>query len=200
MDERGYSRAVSPATFDEHEFTTRIDAALRRIRTVLDNTRHPQYPADVPHRYDDKYLLAEVVTRVAAAALLQCLEVVGITPAQVLELRGWAAHRAVTLRLTAQESCRFLREVTRKVESAEERVTEVKGTFGSSTRSEKIITTVVEYFGGPSSSSTSWSRSPAPPPTAPSWSPRARGRSSSRPPPTNRRGPGPSSAHPSTST
>lgn len=146
MDERGYSRAVSPATFDEHEFTTRIDAALRRIRTVLDNTRHPQYPADVPHRYDDKYLLAEVVTRVAAAALLQCLEVVGITPAQVLELRGWAAHRAVTLRLTAQESCRFLREVTRKVESAEERVTEVRGILGKTTRTEKVVTTVVEYF------------------------------------------------------
>lgn len=133
-------------SFDQPDFTTRIDAALKRIRTVLDNTRHPQYPADVPHRYDDKYLLAEFVTRVAAAATLQCLEVLGLTAAQVAELREWAKTRAVTLRLTAQEDCRFLREVTRKVESPEERVTEVRGILGKTTRTEKVVTTVIEYY------------------------------------------------------
>ena len=137
---------MSTPPFDQHAFTTRIDAALKRIRTVLDNTRHPEYPADVPHRYDDKYLLAEVVTRVATAATVQCLEVLGMTAAQLAELREWAKTRAVTLRLTAQEDCRFLRETTRKVESAEERVTEVRGILGKTTRTEKVVTTVVEYF------------------------------------------------------
>ena len=137
---------MSTPPFDQHAFTTRIDAALKRIRTVLDNTRHPEYPADVPHRYDDKYLLAEVVTRVATAATVQCLEVLGMTAAQLAELREWAKTRAVTLRLTAQEDCRFLRETTRKVESPEERVTEVRGILGKTTRTEKVVTTVVEYF------------------------------------------------------
>jgi hypothetical protein len=133
-------------TYDEHAFTTRIDAALRRIRTVLDNTRHPQYPADVPHRYDDKYLLAEVVTRVSIASVVQCLEALGLTAEQLDRLQGWAKTRSVTLRLAAREDCRFLREETRKEESPEERVVETRGIFGSSTRTEKVITTVTEYF------------------------------------------------------
>lgn len=137
---------MSTPPYDARDFETRIDAALRRIRTVLDNTRHPQYPADVPHRYDDKYLLAEFVTRVATAAALQCLEVVGLTAAQVAQLAEWSKARAVTIRLTAQEDCKFVREATRKVESAEERVTEVRGILGKTTRTEKVVTTVVEYF------------------------------------------------------
>ncbi|MBK9034903.1 MAG: hypothetical protein IPL61_27175 [Myxococcales bacterium] len=137
---------MSIQPYDEHDFKTRVDAALRQIRTVLDNTRHPQYPADVPHRYDDKYLLAEFVTRVAAAAALQCLEVVGLTAAQVVELATWAKTRSVTIRLTAQEDCRYLREVTRKVESPEERVTEVRGILGKTKVTEKVVTTVIEHF------------------------------------------------------
>jgi hypothetical protein len=132
--------------FDQHAFRARIDAALRRIRTVLDNTRNPQYPADVPHRYDDKYLLAEVVTRVTVASLLQCLEAIGLGGEQLGQLRGWAQTRSVTLRLNAREDCTFLRETTRKVESAEERVIETRGLLGKSTRTEKVVTTVIEYF------------------------------------------------------
>lgn len=40
--------------FDENRFKRQVDAALQRIKTVLENTRNPQYPADVAHRYDDK--------------------------------------------------------------------------------------------------------------------------------------------------
>lgn len=131
-------------SYDERAFTERIEAARKHIRTVLDHTRNPQRPADVPHRYDDKFLLAEFVTRTAVAAVVQALEAIGLTAAQAAELRAWAKTRAVTLRLIAHEDCRFLREERRKVESSEY-VSEVKGTFGSSTRSEKIITTIVEY-------------------------------------------------------
>ncbi|MCW5801810.1 MAG: hypothetical protein KIT31_05440 [Deltaproteobacteria bacterium] len=133
-------------SYDEIAFRTRVDAALQRIRTVLDNTRNPQYPADVPHRYDDKYLLAELVTRVATASVLQCLEVVGVTAAQLVELQAWAKTRSVTLRLTAQEECRFVREDKRKIESAEERVTETRGILGTKTKTEKVVTTVTDYF------------------------------------------------------
>lgn len=132
--------------YDDSAFKARVDAALRRVRTVLDNTRHPQYPADVPHRYDDKYLLAEFVTRISVASWLQCLEVVGLTAEQLGQLASWAKTRSVTLRLTAHEDCRWLREEKRKVESAEERVTEVRGILGKSTRTEKVVTTVTDYF------------------------------------------------------
>jgi hypothetical protein len=136
-------------SYDENAFKGRVDAALRRIRAVLDNTRNPQYPADVPHRYDDKYLLAELVTRTAIASFVQCLELIGLTADQLAQLQGWAKTRAVTLRLVAQEDCRFLRDETRKVESAEERVTETRGILGGkSTKTEKVVTTIIEYFWG----------------------------------------------------
>ena len=77
---------------------------MRRIRTVLDDTRNPQQAADVPHRYDDKYLLAEVLTRVAAASLLQCLEAVGMSAEHLAKMQPWARTRSVTIRLRAGSS------------------------------------------------------------------------------------------------
>jgi hypothetical protein len=136
-------------SYSEHELRTKVDAALRRIRSVLENTRNPQYPADVPHRYEDKYLLAEVQTRVATASLLQCLEVIGMSAPQLAKMREWARTRSVTIRLLAHEDCGFLREESRKVESPHEHVTEVRGLLGGKvTKTEKIVTTVTEYLWG----------------------------------------------------
>lgn len=136
-------------SYSEQELRAKVDAALRRVRTVLENTRNPQYPADVPHRYDDKYLLAEVLTRVASASILQCLEVIGLSAAQVAQLREWAKTRSVTIRLSAHEDCAFLREESRKVESTHEHQTEVRGLpEGTIKRTDKIVTTVTEYFWG----------------------------------------------------
>lgn len=132
--------------YDEQDFRAKVDAALERIRTILENTRNPRYPADVPHRYDDKYLLAEFVAGVSMASLLQCLELVGLSAEGLASLREWAKTRSVTLRLAAQEDCRFLREETRKVESAEI-VTETRGLLGGkSSTTQKVVTQVTEYF------------------------------------------------------
>lgn len=131
----------------EDEFKYRLDSAMKRIRLLLDNTRNPRLPADVPHQYEDKYRLAEWVASVSVASWIQCLEVIGMSADQLTQLREWAKTRAVSLRFAAQEDCRFVREETRKVESADERVTEVRGLLGSKiTKSEKVVTTVTEYF------------------------------------------------------
>ncbi|HVJ92033.1 MAG TPA: hypothetical protein VM580_19665, partial [Labilithrix sp.] len=131
--------------YAEHQFRAKMEAALGTIRKVLDNTRNPETPANVPHQYDDKYILAEFVTQVAMASLLQCLENVGLSADGTTRLVDWVKTRSVSLRLSAQESCRFLREETRKIESPEH-VTEVRGVFGKTTRSEKVLLTVTEYF------------------------------------------------------
>jgi hypothetical protein len=65
--------------FNEAEFRDRVERALVTVRTVLDNTRNPTYPADVPHRYDDKYLLAEYLTNTATASVLNALDAIGLT-------------------------------------------------------------------------------------------------------------------------
>ena len=133
--------------YDEQEFRTRVDKALKQVRTVLENTRNPQYPADIPHRYEDKYLLAEFVARASTASLLQCLEVIGMSASQLAQMREWAQTRSVTIRLTAHEDCRFLREESRKVDSPHEHVIETRGLLGQKvTKTEKIVTTVTEYF------------------------------------------------------
>jgi hypothetical protein len=133
--------------YEEVEFETKIEAALARVRTLLDHTKNPQYPAEVPHRYDDKYLLAEFVTRAATASLFQCIEHLGLTEAALTQLRGWARERSVSLRLSAHETCSFLREEVRKVEAAQETVTETRSFLGGkTTRTEKVVTNVTEYF------------------------------------------------------
>ena len=133
--------------YNEAELRLRVDAALKRIRTLLDNTRHPQYAADVPHRYSDKFQLAEFLTRVSIVSLVQCLGNIGLSDDGLSQLREWAKTRSVTLRLKAHEGCKFLREEVKKVESDQEYVTETRSFLGTkSTKVEKVVTTVTEYF------------------------------------------------------
>lgn len=37
--------------FDENQFKSRVNAALQRVKTILDTSRNPQLPNDVPHEY-----------------------------------------------------------------------------------------------------------------------------------------------------
>ncbi len=125
----------------------KLDAALKQVRTILDNTRQPLYAADVPHAYDDKYELAEWLVRGSIAALLQCFANLGLTDEGLATLRAWSQTRSVSLRLRAEEICGFLREETRKVESPHAHVTEVKSSSGAKTSvTQSVITTVTEYF------------------------------------------------------
>lgn len=103
--------------FNEVRFRARVDAALNKVKTILETSRAPQYPADVPHEYEDKYLLAESLTNSSIAALLSFLESIGLTEKQFAQLKEWNKSRSVTLRLKAEEKCKFLRKVVREVQS-----------------------------------------------------------------------------------
>jgi hypothetical protein len=140
-------------THEEAEFREMVERALTRIRTVLETNKNPTYAADVPHRYDDKYLLAEFLGRMAIASVLDSLENAGLSKDprsgatdKVGELREWAKNRAVILRFRAEEKCSFVREETKQVDSPAV-VTEKTTTSGSkATTKTKIVTTVTEYF------------------------------------------------------
>lgn len=54
----------------EPSFKARVDNALQKVRTILDNTRNPQYASDVKHEYQDKYLLVEFLTNSDLSSLL----------------------------------------------------------------------------------------------------------------------------------
>lgn len=118
-------------SFSEYRFRAQVDAALAAIRTVLDTTRNPQYPADVAHAYTDKYLLAEFLTNTALAADLNVLEAAGLSAAQLARLKEWSASRSVTLRLRGLETCTFDKKVVREVESATKHVGEYENNRGT---------------------------------------------------------------------
>ena len=88
--------------------------------------RHPAYPGDVPHEYNDKYVLAEFLTSTCLAAEINALEYLGLSADHLQQLREWSAEKAVTLRFSTEERCAFDRKETRKVESDTERVTSLK--------------------------------------------------------------------------
>ena len=65
-------------SFDEVVFRGNVDKAIDEIRTILDTTRNPKLADEVPHNYDDKYLLCEFLTNGAISAILNAFEVLGL--------------------------------------------------------------------------------------------------------------------------
>lgn len=105
------------APYNEAAFRAKVDAALNRVRTLLDNTRSPQYASEVPHKYEDKYFLADSLTNSAINAHFRVLEALGLTKAQLSQLKEASKTRSISLRLKTEEKCKFLRKVVREVES-----------------------------------------------------------------------------------
>lgn len=130
--------------FNELRFKGQVEEALKQIRTILDNTKQPKFPADVFHQYEDKYRLAEMLGNVAGAAHTNVFAVLGITKEHLETLKQWAKTRAVVLRLKTEETCELEKKQDRKVESPE-LVTTNTGFFNS-TSTSKVVTTVTDYF------------------------------------------------------
>eukprot|EP00005_Dracoamoeba_jomungandri_P006054 CAMPEP_0174261706 /NCGR_PEP_ID=MMETSP0439-20130205/11890_1 /TAXON_ID=0 /ORGANISM="Stereomyxa ramosa, Strain Chinc5" /LENGTH=167 /DNA_ID=CAMNT_0015346239 /DNA_START=36 /DNA_END=536 /DNA_ORIENTATION=+ len=141
------SEPSSLASFDEARFRRQVDAALAQIKTILENARNPKYPADVDHKYEDKYLLASFLTNTAFASQLTCLHMLGLSADDLETLVEWSSSRSVTLCLTAEERCKFDHKDTYDVESKTKLVTEKKSWTGSTkTKTRKMVTTVTDYY------------------------------------------------------
>ena len=82
-------------SFIDYEFRSRVDSALETVRKILDTTKHPARPADVPHAYDDKYALVEQATKAAIVAASNALEVFGVSGAALEGMRNWVKANKV---------------------------------------------------------------------------------------------------------
>src|SRR3989338_2645124 len=143
-------------TFSEAEFQRKISKGLERVKMILETTRNPKYAGDVPHQYEDKYGLAEVLTNAALGAQLNCLEFLGLSKESVSVLQKWAKKRSVTLRFKAEQRCVFENKQKRKISSGvsnELNITSPSNSSNSSNSSngnwlvrEKVYTKVVEYY------------------------------------------------------
>lgn len=79
----------------------------------------------------------------AIAAYLNVLETLGLTDQRLQNLQAAAGQRSVTLRLRAEEHCKFLRTTVREVESPTAHVTTYS--FGV-TRKDTVVTKITEHF------------------------------------------------------
>jgi hypothetical protein len=96
-------------SYSEQRFRSTIDNALQRVRTVLENNRSPQIPANVSHTYEgtqfvvpylffslttsDKYLLAELLTNTALGAQVNSFEFLGLTAKNIDQILEWGQNR-----------------------------------------------------------------------------------------------------------
>jgi len=144
---KNLAQSPSLPSFNESRFRAQVDAALVQIKTILENNRNPQFPADVSHKYDDKYLLANFLTNTSLASQLTCLHSLGLKAPDLKKLIEWGSTRSVTLCLSAEERCKFDHETTREVESPTKYVKETTTNTGlSKTETHKVVTTVTDYY------------------------------------------------------
>lgn len=138
----------SLSDFQEYSFKRKVEKALTRVKAVLDTSRNPTLPADVPHGYDDKYSLAESAGRTAVAAQMNTLAMLGLDEEKLACLLEWSrAQRMVTLKFTCSETCKHARTEEREEDTGVKRVTESDSAFfGSSKTTHKTIVKVIEHF------------------------------------------------------
>jgi len=147
-----YPHARGPGTFGNQStdvFRHRLSNALEELKKVLAVEKNPQYPGDVPHKYDDKYLLAEMATRAAMMAQLNVLNVItnGKLADQMDTLSTSARSSVVTLQFNIEEKCEFAKTVEKEITSEKKlKISETERDTGKTT--DKVIssmTTVREH-------------------------------------------------------
>lgn len=99
----------------------------------------------VDHSYDDKYLMCNFLTNIALASTYNSLVQLGLEEAQWNTLLDWNQERkfSVSIRFTGVQSCKFIEERIRDVESSKLQTVTQKNV--ETTSATKVITTVKEY-------------------------------------------------------
>ena len=104
-------------SYNGSRFHNQVSSAMTRIRQILENTRNPQLAENVGHSWQDKYSLAEYLANSALRAILDCLDLIEIDVTTSKKLKDWSKEKSVSLRLRGEETCEFIKETTREVET-----------------------------------------------------------------------------------
>ena len=133
---------------NDRKMREKVDACLKQAALILDSHRASALKsADrISHRYDDKYMLAEFLTKTAAACHLNILSEMGLDGVKLKMLCEWVSFKEVSVRFDAEERCKFVKEIERDVEDPRCVETERTGAFGTSKTTTKVITRVKEYI------------------------------------------------------
>ena len=120
-----------------------IDESIAVVRKALDATRLPAHPDSVPHSYEDKFRIVELVARASLATYLNTLAAgLGLSPEKLQQLQKLRGRKTVSLRFHVTAVCSPGETRTRDVKS--DTRLEKQGVFGKTTY--QAVHTVVERF------------------------------------------------------
>lgn len=115
---------------NEAMFHRQVETALETTRKLLQTAREPVHfrsAESVPHAYEDKYLLAEFLTKSATRSTVSLLRHLNATNDDIMNMIEWAKEDSIMLRFTAERRCSLDHWSVRDVESPTSSVkTEVK--------------------------------------------------------------------------
>lgn len=133
---------MSQQQWNEERFRSQVNSALVYVKRILENNKNPTFPSETQHQYEDKYILVNMLSKLAISSTTNSLLSLGMSESQLREFVKWSESRSVSLRFKSTEKCSFLRETKRDVDSATKHVVEGFGTKIVS----KTVTTITEYF------------------------------------------------------
>ena len=132
--------------YQDSLFLDKVKEAIKRIQSVLSDSKSISLASEKPHRYDDKYLLASSLTNSALFSYKLCLNELGCDESHFEALLNCSQTECISLRFRSSESCKFERTTKRDEESSIRYETEVKSDiFGNSKSTSKSVTTVTEH-------------------------------------------------------
>lgn len=129
-------------------FRRKLQTSLDEVKLILDRQRAQGITSadTAPHRFDDKFLLVNQVTNCLGISIYSALLSIGLTRDKLEKLKTWATHSSVSFRIVKESTCTFVKEATRKEESAKSVETEFSIGLLAGKTTSKVVTTITEYF------------------------------------------------------
>jgi hypothetical protein len=136
------------SSYNELVLNKKINSCIDQLHQILQSNKTGitlNAAEKVPHRYEDKYLLAEQVTGVLGASVLNVLHEMGLQGESLATVLRWVREGDdVNLRFERNHRCVYVKETVREEESATSLVTEKSGVFNQKTVT-KAVTRINEY-------------------------------------------------------
>lgn len=130
--------------FDEETFHGHVQSCIDRVKLLLRDEKSATSayiaPAiDIPHKYVDKYTLAEQIVNITAACIWNAFFALGLTSEQYEQIQSWEAQgNVVSMRFHHDHKWTFIKETTRdETDTTEFQLSGILKT--------KVITKITEY-------------------------------------------------------
>ena len=141
------SRSMPNRNFHMQVFEGKIEKALETVQRTLDENRKPRLPWGgdaVAHAYDDKYDIAQLVSKTTLASNLNALsDGIGLTADALREMEKSRLGQRVTLRFDLATECAFKETKKRDVQLGN-RVEKTSSLWGKTTIKE--VQTVYDHY------------------------------------------------------